>query len=86
MNLDVQGSGFWVQGSGFRVLGSGFRVLGSRFKVLGSKVWGFAFGFDPTRRVQRRRWQKSGQSNRKRNSEKANSEYRILLRRTVSKE
>jgi hypothetical protein len=28
----------------------------------------------------------SGQFNRKRNSEKANNEYRILLRRTVSKE
>jgi hypothetical protein len=59
-------SRFRVQGIGFKVLGSmvqgsGFWVQGSRFRV-----WGFAFGFDPTRRVQRRRWQKSGQSNRKR--------------------
>jgi hypothetical protein len=30
--------------------------------------------------------QKNGQFNRNRNSEKANNEYRILLRRTVSKE
>jgi hypothetical protein len=29
----------------------GSKVQGSGFKVQGSKVWGFAFGFDPTRKV-----------------------------------
>jgi hypothetical protein len=49
----VQGSRFRVQGSRFEVRGSGFKVQGSRFRV-----WGFASGFDPTRRVQRRLWPK----------------------------
>jgi len=48
----VQGAGFRVQGSGCRVQGSGCRVQGLGFRVHRFRVWGFASGFDPTRRVQ----------------------------------
>jgi hypothetical protein len=59
------GIGSRVRGSGFRVLGSGFWVLGSRFWVQGSE-FSTAVGL------------KSSQYNRKRRSEKANIEYRII--------
>jgi hypothetical protein len=68
------GSGFWVQGfrvqgSGFKVQGSRFRVQGSGFKVQGSRFW--VLGSAPPLAV-------SVQSNQKRNSGKANIEYRIM--------
>jgi hypothetical protein len=74
----VLGSGFWVQGSGFRVLGSGFwvqRFWVQRFWVQGSgfKVQGSA----PPLAV-------SVQSNRKRNPEKANNEYRTRNNESTS--
>jgi hypothetical protein len=67
---EVQGSE--VQGSEVR----GSWVQGSGFR--GSEVQGS--GFSTAAGL------KSGQFNRMRKFEKANNEYRILLRRTVSKE
>jgi hypothetical protein len=71
LGSEVLGSGFWVQRfwvQGSEVLGSGFR--GSGFRVLGSGL-----------KVQPRRLPQSGQSNRKRNSERVNPpeacKYRI---------
>jgi len=66
-----------------------FKVQGSRFKVhrfTGSWAQGFLGSGFIGSRVQRfmvhgRHWLPSGQSNRKRNSEKANIEYQILNRR-----
>ena len=65
---DLEVQGF--NGSGFK--GSGFK--GSRFKGYGFNGSGFSAAAGL----------KSGQSNRERNFEKANNEYRIHQRRTVS--
>jgi len=67
----VLGSGFWVQGFGFKALDSEFWVLGSLFRLSG-----YTGAQPPTIK---------DRSNRKRNSEKANIEYRIMNNECRSK-